>query len=159
MRIQKLGVMLDKDYKNILVKEFSANYKSDIDRLDKPENIVKVVNDVFHLNEKAEEYLYLLCMTSKCKPISFFEVSHGTHNASLAGGREIMIRALLSGATNIVLIHNHPSGEPEPSYQDTLITKKVRQLTELHDIGFCDHIIIGRDSYFSYKEYRDSQSI
>lgn len=60
-------------------------------------------------------------MTCKCKPISFFEVSHGTHNASLADGREILIRALLCGAANIIIVHNHPSGVPEPSREDMLL--------------------------------------
>lgn len=93
MRIPKYNVIIDDEYKNKLVKDFSVNYRSNIRRVDTAESIVQVVNDVFHLNEKAEEYVYLLCMTIKGKPISFFEVSHGTHNMVLVGGREIMIRA------------------------------------------------------------------
>lgn len=102
MRIQKSSIVLDDDFKNVLVKDFAKNYAG-VDNLRSPSNIVQVMNDVFDLENQAEEYLYLICMTCKCKPISFFEVSHGTHNASLAGGREILIRALLCGAANIII--------------------------------------------------------
>lgn len=152
MRIQMSNLKVDEENKNILVKEYCKIYKSNTDKLDTSGKIVKVVNELFQLNEKAEEYLYLLCMNARCKPISFFEVSHGTHNQAMASGREVMIRALLCGASCIVLIHNHPSGEPEPSRQDDLTTKRFKQITDLLNIGFCDHIIVGRDSYFSYKE-------
>ena len=89
MRIQKSSIVLDDDFKNVLVKDFAKNYAG-VDNLRSPSNIVQVMTDVFDLENQAEEYLYLICMTCKCKPISFFEVSHGTHNASLAGGREIL---------------------------------------------------------------------
>lgn len=150
MRIQKYSVIIDDDYKNKLIKDFSVNYRGNISRLDTAESIVQVVNDVFYLNEKAEEYVYLLCMTIKGKPISFFEVSHGTHNMALVGGREIMIRALLCGASNIVLIHNHPSGEAIPSKEDLAMTKKIKEISDLIGIGFCDHIIIGHNNMFSF---------
>ena len=74
MRIQQSSVVLDNDYKNILVKGFAKNYTG-VENLQSPENIVQVMRDVFHLEEKAEEHLYLICMTNDCRPISFFEVS------------------------------------------------------------------------------------
>ena len=104
MRIQKSSIVLDDNYKNVLVKDFAKNY-SGVDDLQSPENIVQVMNDVFNISNLPEEYLYLICMTGRCKPISFFEVSHGTFNSSLVGCREILIRALLCGATNIIIIH------------------------------------------------------
>ena len=99
-----------------------------------------------------QEYLYLVCMTCRCKPISFFEVSHGTYNTTVVNCREILIRALLRGATNIIIIHNHPSGVPEPSREDVQITKKLQEASELIGIQFSDHIIIGRDGYYSFNE-------
>lgn len=151
MRIQKSSIVLDADYRNVLVKEFAKNY-SGVDNLQSPSNIVQVMNDIFNIANQAEEYLYLICMTCRCKPISFFEVSHGTHNSALAGGREILIRALLCGATNIIIVHNHPSGVPEPSREDILLTKKLKELSELVGITFSDHIIIGREGFFSFKQ-------
>lgn len=151
MRIQKSNIILDDNYNNILVKEFAKNYNKGVDIFDTPEKIVRVMNDVFSLNNFAEEYLYLMCMTKKCKPISFFEVSHGTHDASLVGAREIMIRALLCGAASIVIIHNHPSGDPYPSMNDIMVTKRIKAVSELIGITFIDHIIIGKEGFFSFK--------
>lgn len=151
MRIQKFGIILDDNYKNVLVKDFAKNY-SGVDNLRSPENIVQVMNDVFNISNQPEEYLYLICMTCRCKPISFFEVSHGTCNSSLVGCREILIRALLCGASNIIIIHNHPSGSVRPSKEDISVTNRVKEACELIGIHFCDHIIIGRDGYFSFSE-------
>ncbi len=113
MTIKKLNTALNQDYRNILVEEFSENYKK-VENLSEPEKIVQVMNEMFHLSEGAEEYIYLICMTSGCRPIGFFELAHGTHNAALVGIREIFIRALLCGAAGIVLAHNHPGGIVEP---------------------------------------------
>ena len=151
MRIQKSSIVLDDNYRNVLVKDFAKNYTG-VDNLQCPEKIVQVMNDVFNICNQAEEYLYLICMTCRCKPISFFEVSHGTHNSSLAGGREILIRALLCGATNIILVHNHPSGVAEPSREDVQLTKKIKDLSDVVGITFSDHIIIGREGYYSFNE-------
>ena len=112
MRIQKSSIVLDDNFKNVLVKDFAKNYVG-VDNLQSPANIVQVMNDVFNISNQAEEYLYLVCMTCRCKPISFFEVSHGTYNTTVVNCREILIRALLCGATNIIIIHNHPSGVSE----------------------------------------------
>lgn len=117
MTIKKLNTALNQDYRNILVEEFSENYKK-VENLSEPEKIVQVMNEVFHLSEGAEEYIYLICMTSGCRPIGFFELAHGTHNAALVGMREIFIRALLCGAAGIVLAHNHPGGLSSPSRED-----------------------------------------
>lgn len=153
MRIQKSSIVLDDNYRNVLVKDFAKNYTG-VDNLQSPEKIVQVMNDVFNICNQAEEYLYLICMTCRCKPISFFEVSHGTHNSSLAGGREILIRALLCGATNIILVHNHPSGVAEPSREDVQLTKKIKDLSDMVGITFSDHIIIGREGYYSFNEQK-----
>ena len=151
MRIQKSSIVLDDNFKNVLVKDFAKNYVG-VDNLQSPANIVQVMNDVFNISNRAEEDLYLVWMTCRCKPISFFEVSHGTYNTTVVNCREILIRALLCGATNIIIIHNHPSGVPEPSREDVQITKKLQEASELIGIQFSDHIIIGRDGYYSFNE-------
>lgn len=151
MRIEKADVVLDNHHKNVLVKEWEIEY-GDIQKFDVPENVVKVMNDVFHMKEKAEEYLYVLCMTSAGDPIAIFELSHGTYNSSLVGCREIFIRALLCGATNIILIHNHPSGCCRPSKEDNKVTLNVRKACDIIGLGFCDHIIIGGNEWYSFKQ-------
>lgn len=80
-------------------------------------------------------------------------IGKGTVNNCLVCNREIFIRALLSGAVNIILCHNHPSGETTPSSEDIKITKAVSEAGKLIGITLLDHIIIGGDSYYSFDEF------
>ena len=152
MKILKSKVMLDESYKNILVSESVQEYSKE-ENLSKTERVVAVMNDVFQMKDMAEEYIYLIALTSKCKPISFFEVCHGACNYSIVGTREIMIRALLCGAVNIILVHNHPSGNPTPSSDDLNFTERIHNASKLIGINLLDHIIIGRDGHISLNEW------
>lgn len=152
MRIEKSNLILDDNGKSMIVEEFVKNYPSTENTLNNYSVIVKVMNDIFALNVQAEEYLYLIAMNIKCKPISFFEVSHGTYRGALVGCREILIRALLCGASSIVIVHNHPSGVSEPSEEDFSVTKRVEKAAELIGIEFCDHIIIGNGEFYSFRK-------
>ena len=80
------------------------------------------------------------------------DISKGTVNASLATPREIYIEALKYRGTSIILLHNHPSGDPAPSNDDCLFTKRVEEAGKLIGISLLDHIIIGDSSYVSLKE-------
>ena len=80
-------------------------------------------------------------------------ITRGTVNASLVSVREIMIEALRHRAVNLILIHNHPSGDPSPSEEDTVVTEKVAEAGELVGITLSDHIIIGDNTYYSFKEW------
>ena len=73
-------------------------------------------------------------------------------NSSLISPRELFIDALQMGAVYIILIHNHPSGDPTPSKDDILITKRVNEAGNLIGIELLDHIIIGDNSYVSFRE-------
>ena len=79
-------------------------------------------------------------------------VSRGTVNASCATPREIYIEALRFRACGIILLHNHPSGDPAPSREDCLFTERVREAGKLMGIPLLDHIIIGDNSYVSLRE-------
>lgn len=151
MLVQRSKVVLKEDYQNVLMKDFEARYEG-VETLDNPQRVTEVMNGVFHLADMAEEYLYLVCMNTKNRPLGFFEVAHGGCSMAAAGMREIFIRALLCGAAGIVVVHNHPSGVPEPSDADISYTKKVQAAAELMGIAFCDHVIIGRGSYYSFIE-------
>ena len=84
------------------------------------------------------------------KHIGLFEISRGTGDTSVANPREMFIRALLCGANKIILIHNHPSGNPEPSHSDITVTKRVKECGCLLGVELLDHIIVG-NSYCSLK--------
>lgn len=97
------------------------------------------------------EKVFLLCLDSQLKLLKECELSKGTINASLISPREVFIEALKANAVHILLIHNHPSGDPTPSRADIEISKKVMEAGEMMDIRLIDHIIIGDHSYVSLK--------
>lgn len=150
MRITTFITAVDSDKKNILVKEKSFNYVTDI--LTKPEYIVKMMREVFSLHNMAEEYLYMLSFNTKCKLLGVFQISHGDVCTSMMGTREIFVRNFLLGASSFVLVHNHPSGDSTPSDTDISSTNKIKSASLIMGIKLLDHIIIGDNNYFSFAE-------
>ena len=99
-----------------------------------------------------EEHVILLLLDIKCRLIKELTVSIGTINQSLLRPREVFVQALKYEAVNLVLLHNHPSGDPTPSRADILITDKIIEVAELIGIPLVDHIIIGDCCYISFRE-------
>lgn len=104
------------------------------------------------LRHEDREKLILCMFDSKCVMLGEELISIGTVNASLVSPREVFQRALLHQAVHIILLHNHPSGVPLPSTQDKMITRRIQECGEMLDIHLSDHIIIGDNQYFSFKE-------
>ena len=104
------------------------------------------------LRHEDREKLMLCMFDSQCVLLGDEIISIGTVNASLISPREVFIRALSHQAVYIILLHNHPSGVPLPSAQDKLVTKKIQECGKLMGIHLSDHIIIGDNQYFSFKE-------
>ncbi len=99
-----------------------------------------------------QEQFFLMMFNTRQMLIGERMMSKGTVNASLAGTREIFIEALRYQAVSLILVHNHPSGDPEPSKEDILLTERVRKAGELMGIRLLDHIVIGDSAYVSMKE-------
>lgn len=153
MKITTYNTRLNKEKHNILVKEKTCEY-SEFERIDKPMKAAKVMCDVFHLDTCAEEYLYIICLNTKCFPLGIFQVGHGSVNTCPCNVREMMIRTLLCGAAEFILVHNHPSGEVDPSENDFTITKQIDAAGELIGIPLLEHIIIGSEGrYYSMREH------
>ena len=151
MNVIRYRTELDTDKKNVLVKESVMAYGEN--KIDNTRKIVDMVNELYHMNLFAEEYIYVVAFDTKMNLLGIFEVSHGIVNASLCGNREIIIRCLLVGASCFMLLHNHPSGDCTPSQSDMDITENVKNASALVGISLLDHIIIGGgNSYFSFKE-------
>ena len=104
------------------------------------------------LRHQKQETVVLLLLNSACELVAEKTVSTGTVNASCVSPREIFIEALRYEAVNIILLHNHPSGNPSPSLADTQITEDIDNLGIMMGIHLLDHIIIGDRTYYSYKE-------
>lgn len=147
MNVTKYNTLLN-GTKLELVKEKTVRYSAD--KLDNPDVIVECMNHVFNLNKRSEEYLYLLAFNSKLRLQGVFEVSHGTVNMSVADPAQIYKRALLCNATSIVLVHNHPSGDPTPSNADYDMTDRCKRAGEMIGINLLDHIIVGSGEGLSY---------
>ena len=79
-------------------------------------------------------------------------ISIGTLNRSLIHPREVFKSAIKESANSIILVHNHPSGDPEPSEEDKEITKKLFEAGELLNIKVLDHVIVGNGTYYSFNE-------
>jgi UPF0758 protein GTNG_2548 len=98
-----------------------------------------------------KECLYALYLNTRGGLIQEVLITQGTVNSSLVDGKDIFKWALKLSATAIILVHNHPSGDPTPSIQDIKSTEKLVQMSKMMDVIILDHIIIGND-YYSMKE-------
>ena len=99
-----------------------------------------------------QECFKIILLDTKNKVIKVEGISVGILNASLVHPREVFIKAIRQHSAAIVLAHNHPSGDPEPSAEDKNITKRLCDAGELLGIAVLDHIIIGRGTYLSFKQ-------
>lgn len=99
-----------------------------------------------------QESMKLLMLNTKGKLLGETNVSKGTVNASLITPRELFLKALECEAVSIILIHNHPSGDPSPSREDIINTKRIKEAGSLIGIELIDHIIIGDFRYTSMRE-------
>lgn len=151
MIIEKYNVFLNEQGIVKLVKESEVG-SYDLEFVKTPKSITQLMNKVFNFGSLAEEYVYLIALNTQCRPIAFFEVSHGTGNASMLSCREIFMRALLCGAQSIIVVHNHPSGVITPSKEDISVTKQISKASKILGIGLLDHIIIGRNNCYSFME-------
>ena len=104
------------------------------------------------MRHQKQEEMKLLMLNTKTKLIGETDISKGTVNASLISPRELFIEALERNAVSIILLHNHPSGDPTPSESDVLLTKRVKEAGDLIGIELLDHIIIGNNCYISFAE-------
>lgn len=100
------------------------------------------------------EHIMLLLFDSGLHLIEESILSKGTVNASLVSPREVFIHALQAQAAGIMLLHNHPGGNPIPSDNDIRVTERIEQIGMLTDIPLYDHIILGDNQYFSFQESR-----
>lgn len=105
------------------------------------------------LRHEPVEHLMVMMLDTKHHLIRECEISKGTVNYTILNPREIFAEALKFGAVSIVMVHNHPSGDPSPSQEDIEMTKMISQLGNMLGIPLLDHIIIGNHDYESLSVY------
>lgn len=152
MRIVKYKTRLDKQQRAVLEKEYSINYPEVDRKMSSPEKIVGLAKYHLRLHEQTEEYLYMVCLNSKLEFTGVFELSHGNVNSSIVSVREMFQKALLANAVSIIIMHNHPSGDPTPSREDIVVTERMVKAGELLGVHVLDHVIVGRPGYVSLKD-------
>jgi len=121
--------------------------------INRPYQTANDVVEMFkHLKCETKEYFIVLHLDAKNKLLCKDEVSVGSLTASIVSPREVMKSALLSSAASIILIHNHPSGDPTPSREDREITQRLVDGAKLLGIRVLDHVIIGDDTHYSFAD-------
>ena len=99
-----------------------------------------------------QEHLRVLLLSTKNEVLGVEEVYVGNVNSSVIRVAEVLRPAIRDNCPSIIVVHNHPSGDPSPSPEDVLITRKIVSAGELTDVEVLDHIVIGGQSYVSLKE-------
>lgn len=133
-----------------LAKRVSRAQAKELLNFHQPESIANYYME--DLRHKEQEHLLLLLLDNKSNLLGEKLLYTGTVNASIVSPREIYLEALRFHAVGIILLHNHPSGDPTPSDADRRITRKIREAGLLLDIPLLDHIVIGDKSYISFLE-------
>lgn len=105
--------------------------------------------------DEKQEKLILLCLDTQNNIISEEVIFKGGTQYSLATPKEIVYKAIKKLSTSIILAHNHPSGSYHPSQNDVNFTRKMTEVCELLEIDLLDHIIVGREGYYSFREETD----
>lgn len=119
-------------------------------KFDTPETVADYYMEQMRHLEK--EKIILLLLDNKLHLIEEYMISLGTVNASLLSTRDVFIQALRVRAAKMILLHNHPSGDPQPSNGDITITQTMKKAGELMDIPLIDHIILGDGCFISLKK-------
>lgn len=135
-------------YKIKLVKESTENYNTCVIRC--PENAADILKK--HYEEADREIFTILMLNIKHKVIGIHDVSIGSLTASVVHPREVFKAACLANAAALIIAHNHPSGDPQPSKEDLNITRNLIEAGKLMDIPVLDHIIIGDGNFISFRE-------
>ncbi len=117
-----------------------------------PEDAVKLIGQ--ELCEMDREVVCIINLKSDGTPINCTFASMGALDRSVAHPRELLKATILSNASTMIMIHNHPSGNLDPSMEDSILTDRMIKLCDLVGVSLVDHIIVGGDNtdYFSFKE-------
>lgn len=123
-----------------------------------PKKIADLIRKIYHVERAAEEHVYMVAFDLHFHLVGLFEISHGTSYESAVDPAQIIQRAMLIGSQNICIIHNHPSGDPEPSADDGRFTKRLKAATDICGIRLIDHLVVAgtcKNKFYSYRENTD----
>lgn len=119
--------------------------------IDSVKDVVKLIRP--RLKDKKKEYFLILFLDSR-NNIQTNEISIGSLNANIVHPREVFAEAIKNKAASVIFVHNHPSGDPEPSEGDLVITKRLVEAGKILEIEVVDHIIVTNNNFLSFKEHK-----
>ncbi len=119
-------------------------------KVNSPEDVYRYLYP--EMRERKKEFFIELCLDTKNQVLRRDTVSMGSLNANIVHPREVFKTALIESAAHIIVVHNHPSGDPTPSREDIELTKKLVESGKIMGIDVIDHVIIGDGRHFSMKE-------
>ena len=121
-------------------------------KITSPKDVAEIFIPLFR--DEVKEKFIVVCLNSANKIICYEIISVGSLNSSIVHPREVFKVAIENNSANIIIMHNHPSGNPDPSKEDIKVTKKLVEAGKLLEINVFDHIIIANNSYTSLVEKR-----
>ena len=150
---------IKKDKAATLVAAFEIGKRTAVQSKWFSEKKISSPQDIAHifiplLKDELHEHFYVVCLNSANKIIRSELISTGSLDSSIVHPREVFKVAIEYSAKSIILVHNHPSGNSEPSNEDISITKKLVEVSKLMEIPIYDHLIIAEKGYTSFVEKR-----
>ena len=149
MTVYKLGYGLDGNL--CLIKEKDTMYSGEI-TVSIGKTAYGILEQVFYPAIEAESTLYMMALDSRNKVLGLFKVSHGSMKCTLLNLQGIFTRAVICGASGIIVAHSHPGVGCEITGEDEAYCKELRKASELMGITLIDYMILGNMEYISFRE-------
>jgi DNA repair protein RadC len=119
-------------------------------RIHGPQDVVALMRPL--VAKEPQEVVWAILLAPSGKVLDVATCTRGTVSCSLLHPREVFRPAILAGAVGVIVVHNHPSGACEPSTEDRLVTRQLDLAGQAIGITLQDHVILGEEGYFSFKE-------
>ena len=137
-------------YETLTVNDNAAQYFDPLEAISSSAHVIRLFD---FLRRETREHFWAAHLDSKNKLLCLDPISTGSLNASIVHPREVFKSCLLSSAAALLLVHNHPSGDPTPSAEDREITMRLKEASELLGIRLLDHVIIGDGRHYSFADH------
>jgi DNA repair protein RadC len=133
-----------------LWKRAASYFEDEHPVIDTKEDVIHLLGP--HMVFMKQEAFVVILLDKKNRLIRYHQISLGSLDAALVHPRDVFRHALYAGAPSIIVVHNHPSGDPTPSEQDILLTRELLMCSKIMNIEILDHVIIGFPEHVSFKE-------
>lgn len=134
-----------------LIKEHSGRYEIE-KKITSATDVYNYAKTVIEMDTMAEECFYMITLNTKNVCTGIFKISQGSLDSTIVHPREVFKRALTNNSSRILVMHNHPSGNITPSKEDIAMTNRLSECGDLLGIKVLDHLIIGENDFYSFKQ-------